>query len=124
MSETDQFWQYAREAMLSACDAQTSEDKQDLLGLARVWTQAALRTVRAIAPCAEAEGAGLRPTRSPFAKRLLIAEVPLRGVAHRAAFVSAANSRPRFAFPKGPRKRGKHRARRCPGCCPDLRSLS
>jgi hypothetical protein len=34
------------------------------------------RPVRAIAPCAEAEGAGLRPTRSPFAKRLLIAEVP------------------------------------------------
>ena len=32
--------------------------------------------VRAIAPCAEAEGAGLRPTRSPHAKRLLIAEVP------------------------------------------------
>ena len=34
------------------------------------------RPVRAIAPCAEAEGAGLRPTRSPFAKRLLIVEVP------------------------------------------------
>ena len=33
MSETDQFWQYAREAMLSACDAKTSEDKQDLLEL-------------------------------------------------------------------------------------------
>jgi hypothetical protein len=31
MSETDQFWQYAREAMLSACDAKTGEDKQDLL---------------------------------------------------------------------------------------------
>jgi hypothetical protein len=29
MSQTDQFWQYAREAILSACDAQTSEDKQD-----------------------------------------------------------------------------------------------
>ena len=41
MSQTDQFWQYAREAILSACDAQTSEDKQDLLELAGVWTQAA-----------------------------------------------------------------------------------
>ena len=82
MSETDQFWQYAREAMLSACDAKTGEDKQDLLELAGVWTQAARivdpdRPVRAIASCAEAEGAGLRPTRSPFAKRLLIAEVPM-----------------------------------------------
>jgi hypothetical protein len=58
--------------------------------------------VRAIAPCAEAEGAGLRPTRSPFAKRLLIAEVPLRGVAHRAAFMSAANSRKRgLPYPAG-----------------------
>ena len=44
MSETDQFWQYAREAMLSACDAKTSEDKQDLLELAGVWTQAALQS--------------------------------------------------------------------------------
>ena len=44
MSETDQFWQYAREATLSACDAQTSEDKQDLLELAGVWTQAALHS--------------------------------------------------------------------------------
>jgi hypothetical protein len=44
MPETDQFWQYAREAMLSACDAKTSEDKQDLLELAGVWTQAALNS--------------------------------------------------------------------------------
>jgi hypothetical protein len=44
MSETDQFWEDAREATLSACDAQTSEDKQDLLGLARTWTQAALHS--------------------------------------------------------------------------------
>ena len=44
MSITDQFWQYAKEAMLSACDAKTSEDKQDLLELAGVWTQAALNS--------------------------------------------------------------------------------
>ena len=42
MSETDQFWQYAKEALLSACYAKTDEDKQDLLDLARTWTQAAL----------------------------------------------------------------------------------
>jgi hypothetical protein len=34
MSETE-FWQYAKEAMLSACDAKTDDDKQALLDLAR-----------------------------------------------------------------------------------------
>jgi hypothetical protein len=43
MSETDQFWQYAKEAMLSACNAKTDEDKEGLLELARTWTQAALQ---------------------------------------------------------------------------------
>jgi len=42
MPETDQFWQYAKEALLSACYAKTDEDKQNLLDLARTWTQAAL----------------------------------------------------------------------------------
>jgi len=42
MSQTDQFWQYAKEAMLSACYAKTDDDKQALLDLARTWTQAAL----------------------------------------------------------------------------------
>jgi hypothetical protein len=42
MSETDQFWEYAKEALLSACDAKTDEDKHGLLELARTWTQAAL----------------------------------------------------------------------------------
>ncbi len=43
MSEADQFWQYAKEAMLSVGYAKTNEDKQDLLELARTWTQAALQ---------------------------------------------------------------------------------
>jgi len=43
MSETDQFWQYAKEALLSACYAKTDEDRQSLLELARTWTQAALQ---------------------------------------------------------------------------------
>jgi hypothetical protein len=34
MSITDQFWQYAKEAMLSACDAETDDDRQGLLELA------------------------------------------------------------------------------------------
>jgi len=40
--KTDQFWQYAKEAMLSAGYAQTDEDQQGLFDLARTWTQAAL----------------------------------------------------------------------------------
>jgi hypothetical protein len=43
MSETDQFWQYAKEALLSACYAKTDEDKRDMLDLARTWTEAALQ---------------------------------------------------------------------------------
>jgi hypothetical protein len=42
MSITDQFWQYAKEAILSASYAKTDEDRQGLLELARTWTQAAL----------------------------------------------------------------------------------
>ena len=43
MSDTDQFWQYAKEALLSASYAKTDDDKQGLLELARTWTQAALQ---------------------------------------------------------------------------------
>lgn len=42
MSITDQFWQYAKEAILSACSAKPVEERQGLLDLARIWTQAAL----------------------------------------------------------------------------------
>jgi hypothetical protein len=42
MSETDKFWLYAKEAMLSVSFAKTDEDKQGLLDLAGIWTQAAL----------------------------------------------------------------------------------
>jgi hypothetical protein len=44
MSETDQFWQYAKEATFSACYANTDKDKQSLLELARTWTEAALQS--------------------------------------------------------------------------------
>jgi hypothetical protein len=43
MSKADQFWQYAKEATLSACYAQNGQDEQSLFQLARIWTQAALR---------------------------------------------------------------------------------
>ena len=42
MSKTDEFWQYAKEAILSASYAKTDDDRQGLLDLARTWTQAAL----------------------------------------------------------------------------------
>jgi hypothetical protein len=42
MSKTDEFWQYAKEAVLSASYAKTDDEKQGLLDLARTWTQAAL----------------------------------------------------------------------------------
>ena len=44
MSQTDQFWEYAKEAMLLACDAKIAKDKQDLLELSGTWTQAALQS--------------------------------------------------------------------------------
>jgi hypothetical protein len=44
MSETDQYWEYAKEAMLLACDAKTGRDKQEFLELAGTCTQAALQS--------------------------------------------------------------------------------
>jgi hypothetical protein len=42
MSKTDEFWQYAKEAIISASRAQTDDERRSLLDLARIWTQAAL----------------------------------------------------------------------------------
>ena len=42
MSKRDEFWQYAKEAMLSASRAKNDDERQGLLELARTWTQAAL----------------------------------------------------------------------------------
>jgi hypothetical protein len=42
MSKTDQFWQYAKEAILSASEAKNDNDRRGLLELAQTWTQAAL----------------------------------------------------------------------------------
>jgi hypothetical protein len=42
MSNVDQFWLYAKEAMLLASDAETEQEKQTLFDLARTWAQAAL----------------------------------------------------------------------------------
>jgi hypothetical protein len=42
MPKADQFWQFAKEAILSASYAKTDDERQGLLDLARTWTQAAL----------------------------------------------------------------------------------
>jgi hypothetical protein len=42
MSKTDEFWQYAKEAIISACRAETESERRGLLDLAGTWTQAAL----------------------------------------------------------------------------------
>jgi hypothetical protein len=44
----DEFWQYAKEALLSACSAKTERDRQDFLELARTWTQAAVTERRSL----------------------------------------------------------------------------
>ena len=45
MSLADQYWQYAKEAILSACNVKNDKDKdkEGLLELARTWTRAALQ---------------------------------------------------------------------------------
>jgi hypothetical protein len=63
MSDRDEFWQYAREAILSVSEAKTEEDKQGLLDLARTWTAAALRE-RSLGPLSAAEASAARKTAS------------------------------------------------------------
>ncbi len=42
MSKPNEFWQYAEEAILCVDRANSDEEKQALLDLARTWTKAAL----------------------------------------------------------------------------------
>jgi hypothetical protein len=42
MSKTDEFWLYAKEAIISASCADTEDERRGLLDLAGTWTQAAL----------------------------------------------------------------------------------
>ena len=42
MSKTDEFWQYAKEVIISALRAETEDERRGLLDLAGTWTQAAL----------------------------------------------------------------------------------
>jgi hypothetical protein len=62
MSESDQFRQYAEEALLWASQSKTEEEKQFLLELVRTWTAAAVASERTVAyptmhkPCEVIEG--------------------------------------------------------------------
>jgi hypothetical protein len=42
MSKADMFWQYAKETVLAAYDAETNDEREGLFDLAGTWTQAAL----------------------------------------------------------------------------------
>jgi hypothetical protein len=48
MSKTDQFWQYAKEAILTAYESKTDTDREAMFELARTWTQAALAERRSL----------------------------------------------------------------------------
>ena len=49
MSESDQFRQYADEALLWVAQSKTEEEKRLLLELARTWTAAAFASDRIVA---------------------------------------------------------------------------
>jgi hypothetical protein len=59
ISVADQFWQYAKEAILSAAAAKTDGDRRSLLEFAQTWTQTALQ---------EGQLAPVRVVSSPSAK--------------------------------------------------------
>jgi hypothetical protein len=42
-SEAQKYWQYSRECTKQALEAPTSKKRDQLLDLARVWTEAAIR---------------------------------------------------------------------------------
>jgi len=41
-SSTDQFWQYAKEALVLALSTESEDDRQSLLELSQTWTRAAI----------------------------------------------------------------------------------
>ena len=54
MSESDQFRQYAEEALLWVAQSKTEEEKRLLLELARTWRKAAILSAAAISVTPEA----------------------------------------------------------------------
>jgi hypothetical protein len=50
MTESDLFWQYAKEAMRSSCKSTDENEKRDLIDLACIWAQAALMSEGVFGP--------------------------------------------------------------------------
>ena len=42
MAKTDEFWQYAKEALFSSLFAESDDERQSLVELAQTWTRAAI----------------------------------------------------------------------------------
>jgi hypothetical protein len=42
MPSTDQFWQYAKEALLLALSAESDDERESLVELSQTWTRAAI----------------------------------------------------------------------------------
>jgi hypothetical protein len=78
MSQPQQFWQYAEEAMLSARYAKTDTDKRAMLDLARTWSQAALQSEGTVVVPDGSPGASsaVWPLRQPTRAIALSNEVP------------------------------------------------
>jgi hypothetical protein len=55
MSKVDDFWQYAKEAALSASHTEDEEERQTCSDLARIWIQAALMERRSLVGAAQRE---------------------------------------------------------------------
>ena len=55
MSKTEEFWQYAKEAALSASYTENEEERQTCSDLARIWIQAALMERRSLVDAAQHE---------------------------------------------------------------------
>lgn len=56
-SSADEFWQYAKEALLLALSAESEHDRQSLLELSQTWTHAAIVERQSLAkPTSSATG--------------------------------------------------------------------
>lgn len=70
MPKTNEFWQYAKEAILSASFTEDDEERQRLLDLARTWTQAALIERRAQVDSVAENTVALPPARQHRSARV------------------------------------------------------
>jgi len=55
MSRADEFRQYAEEALRGAAEANSDQEKQALIKLARTWSQAAVKAELPAPPAADSE---------------------------------------------------------------------